>query len=129
MTLDEAAVRVLRNNLGTMEEHGKAGEYYLARWRERGSPMMTYDVVFNGATSSDPQNDGTTTNGGSNTGGAVGSVLVQKLPGPVTSYYIDLDPDTGSAALYRTIDADGVGEGMAAPGAAPRRSIAQLRHD
>jgi hypothetical protein len=38
---------------------------------------------------------------------AVGSRLVTRLPGPASSYFISLDPETGQAALFQTVDADG----------------------
>jgi hypothetical protein len=43
-------------------------------------------------------------------GGAVGATLVMKLPGPATAYFIALDPNDGSAALYRSSDVEGIAD-------------------
>lgn len=97
------------------------GDHYSDHPELLGPVRLTHDAA------SRPRTRDETTSGGSEPGGAVGSVLVQKLPGPVSSYYIDLDPISGSAALYRTVDSDGAGEDMGAPNAGTFDHASQVR--
>jgi hypothetical protein len=46
------------------------------------------------------------TEGGTKPGSKVGAKIVSLLDGPVSSYFVDIDPDSGRACLYQTVDSD-----------------------